>query len=158
MEAAREIAGDKVGGATGEDHAAQLGDLEDGLRDAVLQFPEGRMQADDFADHPLDLGDAVLRQVGREMLRQVVGGEGMGEQVFVEKHPAAALLAHVLIEEGQELLAQGGGTRAGFAGDGEERMTGGAERNVGLATGGLVPRLEDGQTVVEVGMRGHGGV
>lgn len=78
MQAARDIAGDEMCGATDEDHAADVCQLEDGLGNLVFTRPERRMQPDEFTDHGISFGDTVFGQKRREALRQAVVCQRVG--------------------------------------------------------------------------------
>ena len=105
METARNMTGENIGAAAGENHAAELRELDDGLGDLVLQFPEGGMETDEFADQALCLGAAVLRQIRGETFGQMMLGQGFRDEVFVEEHPAAAFFPAKFIQQGHEVLA-----------------------------------------------------
>jgi len=82
-----------------------MGELQDRLGHLVFEFPEGWMQAHQFANHRLDLGDLVLGQVLGEAFGEMVGREGVGQEVLVEKHPALARLLESLVQQWNQRLA-----------------------------------------------------
>ncbi|WP_415909082.1 hypothetical protein [Oleiharenicola sp. Vm1] len=143
-------------GAAGEDDVADVRELEDGLGDLLLQLPERGVQADEFADRGADFRDAVLRQILGEGGGQAVVLEGLVEEVAVEQHPAGVVALEFAVEERDQLQAQRGGAGAGLAGEGDERVDFGVRGGARGGAGRAEPRMQDGQAVLEVGMRGHG--
>jgi len=70
----------------------------------AAQGPDRGVQADNLADHGIDLGHLVLGQEPGELLRKLVVRERIGEQVLVEQNPLLTVLAELLVEAGSSRL------------------------------------------------------
>ncbi len=155
MEASRQRLCQQVGGAAGEDEAAHVGELDYRLRDALLEFPDRRMQPDDLADCGVDFGDLVLGKKPGQPLGQIVARKGKAQEVLVQEDPILAVFAEFRIQSGQERTAEAGCARADLARKRDERADRMGGRGGCARRGALQPGFQDGQSVFEVGMGSH---
>ena len=121
VEPAGHATGDEVRGAAGENHATDMRELQDGLGDLLLERPERRMQADEFADDGLCFRDAVLWEVVGELRGQLMMQERLREEILVEEHPALAFPPELLVQHRHEHLADRRGAGADLARKRDER-------------------------------------
>jgi hypothetical protein len=154
---AGDAAGDESGGAAGEDHVADVRQLQDGLGNLLFQRPARRMQPDQFADEGLGFGEAVGGQKRREPLRPAVVCQRVGQPILVEQDPRAAPVARFVREQGYEQLAGRRGPGARFPGQRDEGAD--AVGNFGRPRGvrQAQSRMQNRETVLQGGMGDHGG-
>jgi hypothetical protein len=131
-----------------------MGELQDCLGHLVFELPEGRMQAHQLTNHRLELGDLVLGQLLGKTLGEMVGCQGVGQQVLVEKHPALVLLPECLVKQRHERLAGGGRARASLGSERDEGTNlGRLPDRSGLRI--LQPGLQNGQSCFDVAALSH---